>query len=231
MRTPATLLLLILASAGWLPAGTITGTVKAKGAEPTAGSGAGDAYASRRYKFVDRLDYDQLGDFVVYIDQPTPGLTFTPPAQPAVIRQQDASFVPHVLPVLVGTTVEWPNLDEIYHNVFCMAETKPFDLGLYSRDQPPKDGRGRVVFDKPGQADVFCSIHTKMHCIVLVLTNPWFASADAKGRFTIRDVPAGTYQLKAWHERVPGQTREIVVPAEGEVRVEFELGITGLPKY
>lgn len=209
-----------------LPAGTITGTVKAQGTEPAPGSASGDAYGSRRYKFVDRLDYDQLRDFVVYVDKPFPAGAFTPPAQAAVVRQKDASFVPHVLPILVGTTVEWPNMDEIYHNVFCMAETKPFDLGLYSSDQPAK----RVVFDKPGQADVFCSIHTKMHAIVLVLTNPWFALADAKGRFTIRDVPAGTYQLRAWHERVPGQTKEIHVPAEGEVQVDFVLGMANLPK-
>ncbi len=227
MRTFATLLLLILSPSGWLNAGTITGTVRAQGTEAATGNTAGDAYASRRYKFIERLDYDQLRDFVVYIDQPVPGATFTPPAQPAVIRQKDASFVPHVLPVLVGTTVEWPNMDEIYHNVFCMAETKQFDLGLYSSDQPPK----RVVFDKPGQADVFCAIHTKMHCIVLVLTNPWFAAVDDKGRFTIRDVPAGTYHLRAWHERVPGQTKEIIVPAEGEVQVDFILGLGGLPKY
>ncbi|HWA26389.1 MAG TPA: carboxypeptidase regulatory-like domain-containing protein [Lacunisphaera sp.] len=209
-----------------LPAGTITGTVRAQGAEPAAGGASGDAYGSRRYKFVDRLDYDQLRDFVVYVDQTFPAGTFPVPTQAAVIRQKDASFVPHVLPILVGTTVEWPNMDEIYHNVFCMAETKPFDLGLYSSDQPAK----RVVFDKAGQADVFCSIHTKMHCIVLVLTNPWFAQADAKGRFVIRDVPAGTYQLRAWHERVPGQTKEITVPAEGEVQVDFTLGMGNLPK-
>jgi plastocyanin len=209
-----------------LPAGTITGTVRAQGAESAAGGTGGDAYASRRYKFVERLDYDQLRDFVVYIDQVFPGGSFTPPAQPAVIRQKNASFVPHVLPILVGTTVEWPNMDEIYHNVFCMAETKPFDLGLYSSDQPPK----HVVFDKPGQADVFCSIHTKMHCIVLVLTNPWFAVVDDKGRFTIRNVPAGTYPLHAWHERVPGQTKQITVPAEGEVSADFVLGPGNLPK-
>lgn len=227
MRIPTVTLLLGLMLTSPLPGGTITGTVQAKGPEPAAGGSAGDAYASRRYKFTERLDYGQLRDFVVYIDQAFPGATFAPPAATAVIRQKDASFVPHVLPVLVGTTVEWPNLDEIYHNVFCMAETKPFDLGLYSRDQPAK----RVVFDKPGQADVFCSIHTKMHCIVLVLTNPWFATVDGKGRFTIRDVPAGTYQVRAWHERVPGQVKEIVVPAEGEVRADFMLGPGNLPKY
>jgi len=210
-----------------LPAGTITGTVHAQSAEPAATGGGGGAYASRRYKFVERVDYEQLRDFVVYIDQAFPGASFAPPEKPAVIQQKDAKFVPHVLPVLLGTTVEWPNLDDIYHNVFCMAETKPFDLGLYDSEQPPK----RVVFDKPGQADVFCSIHTKMHCIVLVLTNPYFVLADEKGRFTLPNVPAGTYQVRAWHERVPGQTITVTVPAEGEVEANFTLGLATLPKY
>lgn len=208
-------------------AGTITGVVRARSATPESGAAGGGAYDSRRYKYVERLDYERLRDFVVYIDQPFPGVTFTPPPQPASIRQKDAMFVPHVLPILVGTTVEWPNLDDIYHNVFCMADTKQFDLGLYNSDQPAK----RVVFDKPGQADVFCSIHTKMHCIVLVLTNPYFALADDKGRFTLHDVPAGTYQVRAWHERLPSQTREITVPADGEVQVDFTLGVGSLPKY
>jgi hypothetical protein len=226
MRNPSVLLLLGLLLPGLLRAGTITGTVRAQGAEPAAAGAGGDAYAGRRYKFVERLDYDQLRDFVVYIDQSFPGATFTPPAMPAIIRQKEASFVPHVLPILVGTTVEWPNMDEIYHNVFCMAETKPFNLGLYSSEQPAK----QIVFDKLGQADVFCSIHTKMHCIVLVLANPWFAVADDKGRYVIRNVPAGTYPLRAWHERVPPQTREITVPAEGEVTADFILGPGNLPK-
>jgi hypothetical protein len=208
-------------------AGTIVGTVKAQGAQSAAGGSGSGAYASRKYKFVERLDYDQLRDFVVYIDQVIPGATFTPPKDPAIVRQKDAMFVPHVLPVLVGTTVEWPNTDDIYHNVFCMAETKPFDLGLYNSETPPK----HIVFDKPGQADVFCSIHTKMHCIVLVLTNPYFALVDEKGRFTLPGVPAGTYQLRAWHERVPGQTQTVTVPADGEVTVDFTLGMSALPKY
>ena len=227
MKLFTLILLVALAGVTVAPAGTITGTVKARSAAEAAGGTGSGAYASRRYKFVERVDYDQLKDFVVYIDQPFPGITFNPPAEHAMIRQKDATFVPHVLPVLAGTTVEWPNLDDIYHNVFCMAEIKQFDLGLYSSDQPAK----HVVFDKPGQADVFCAIHTKMHCIVLVLTNPWFAVADDKGRFVIRNVPAGTYQVRAWHERVPGQTKEITVPADGEVAVEYTLGLAGLPKY
>lgn len=209
-------------------AGTIVGTVRAKGAPEAAEAGGGDSsYGSRRYKFVERIDYEQLRDFVVYIDQPMPGAPFTPPATPALVRQKDATFVPHVLPILVGTTVSWPNMDDIYHNVFSMSQTKPFDLQLYNSDQPAKS----VVFDKPGQVDVFCAIHTKMHCIVLVLENPYFALADDKGRFVIRNVPAGTYKLRAWQERVPGQVKDVTVPAEGEVQVSFVLGLADLPKY
>jgi plastocyanin len=219
----------LLLALGIVPAiaGTITGTVLARGPEGAPANAGDGAYTSRRYKFVERLDYDALRDFVVNVDHSFPDRNFTVPAAPAVIQQKDASFVPHILPVLVGTTVEWPNLDDIYHNVFCMADTKQFDLGLYSSAQPPK----RVVFDKPGQADVFCSIHTKMHCIVLVFTNPWFGVTDDRGRFVLRNVPAGTYRLRAWHERLPAQTREVTVPAEGEVRVEFVLGPGSLPKY
>jgi plastocyanin len=213
--------------AGALCAGTITGTVHAQGAPEAADAGGNGAYASRRYKFVERIDYDQLRDFVVHIDSPVPTGQFPPPKEVAVIRQKDATFVPHVLPVLVGTTVEWPNMDDIYHNVFSMSQTKPFNLGLYSADQPPK----RVTFDRPGQVDVFCAIHTKMHAIILVLENPFFALTDEKGRYVIRHVPPGTYQLRAWHERVPGAVQTITVPVDGEVRADFVLGLGALPKY
>ena len=70
-----------------------------------------------------------------------------------------------------------------------------------------------------------------MHCIVLVLENPYFAVADARGRYTIANVPAGTYKLKAWHERLPSQTQTVTVTETGEVKTDFTLGITGLPQY
>jgi hypothetical protein len=69
-----------------------------------------------------------------------------------------------------------------------------------------------------------------MSCILLVLDNPYFASSHEKGHYKIADVPAGTYKLKAWHERLPAKVQEITVPAEGEVRVDFTLGINNLPK-
>jgi len=222
-----TLLVLWLAgnAAGCL-AGTIVGTVRALPPPGAPESAGGGAYDSRRYKFAERIDYEHLRDFVIYIDQPVAG---APPAAPrlaAVTTQRDANFDPHVLPIAVGTTVRWPNEDDIYHNVYSDSNVKQFDLNFYKKEKVPE-----VTFDQVGRVDVFCAIHTKMHCIVLVLPNPYFASADAKGRFVIKDVPAGTYKLRAWHERMPGQTKEVVVPAEGEVRVDFALGLGELPKY
>ncbi len=107
-----------------------------------------------------------------------------------------------------------------------MSEPKPFDLGIYKSKEVKK-----VIFDKPGRVDVFCSIHTKMNCIVLVLENPFFASADKNGNFRIDNVPAGTYPLKAWHERLPAQTKNVTVAGTGETLVEFVLSVSGLPKY
>src|SRR5262249_39755583 len=107
-----------------------------------------------------------------------------------------------------------------------MSEIKPFDLGLYKNNEVK-----RVTFDKPGRVDVFCSIHTKMSCIVLVLKNPYFASTDKNGNYKISNVPAGTYKLKAWQERLPGQEKDVTVPETGSITLDFLLTIAGLPKY
>jgi plastocyanin len=212
-------------------AGVIVGTVRAQGKEGAAEDLTAGKYDSRKFKFLERINYAEMRDFVVYIDESaTP-----PPAPPAQavqvvttkkILQRGAIFSPHVLPVVVGTTVEWPNHDEIFHNVFSISEARPFDLGLYKQPEVK-----RVVFDKPGRVDVFCSIHSAMNCIILVLPTSHFAAVDEKGRYTIRNVPAGAYKLKAWHERLPSQVKEVVVPETGEVKIEFTLGITNLPKY
>src|SRR5580698_4314677 len=141
------------------------------------------------------------------------------------VSQKKAMFTPHVLPVLKGTTVEWPNNDDIYHNVFSYSDPCPFDLGLYKSPDV-----GKVTFTNAGRVDVFCSIHSSMSCVVLVLENPYFASSNEKGDYVIPNVPAGTYKLKAWHERMPPQVREITVPESGDVKADFTLGIIGLPK-
>lgn len=223
---PRLLCAFLLAAGAGARAGTIVGTVRAQPPAPAAGEPAGGGnYQSHRYKFVEKIDYRELRDFVVSVaEAPRPASAV--PRTVAVTTQKDASFDPHVLPVCVGTTVRWPNEDDIFHNVYSSSEIKPFDLDYYKRERVPE-----VVFDRVGRVDVFCAIHTKMHCIILVLPNPYFALADEHGKFVIRDVPPGTYQLQAWHERLPGTTRAVVVPPEGEVRVDFVLGVRELPKY
>ncbi len=225
---------MILALAEMAGAGTITGTVRAVGKPGTAGDpNCGAAYKqSRALKFVEVKNYEEEHEFVVFIVGPVGGqpVRSNQPVQAVTTRkvsQRGASFSPHILPVLVGTTVEWPNFDDIFHNVFSMSESKPFDLDLYKGNPPEK----RVRFDKPGRVDVFCSIHSQMSCVVLVLENPYFALTDAKGRYTIPQVPPGTYKLKAWYERLPAQELEIVVPENGETRADFTLGVKNLPKY
>jgi len=213
----------LAAASGGTISGTIRGVPPAGAPEPAGGG----AYESRRYKYVERIDYDSLRDFVVYIDQPMGDVTLPAAGLQSVkTTQKDANFEPHVLPIVVGTTVRWPNEDDIFHNVFSTSEGNEFDLGYYKKERVPE-----MVFTKVGKVDVFCAIHTKMHCIILVLPNPFFAAADEKGRFVIRNVPAGTYRLKGWHERLPARVVEVVVPAEGEVRVDFELGLGGLPRH
>jgi plastocyanin len=231
MRPSAIILATALIPLCVATAGTISGTVRAQGKDGTGDAAGGGKYDSRKFKFAERIDYAELRDFVVYIDGPL-GTNVVPPEKPVQvlttrkINQKGAMFSPHVLPVVVGATVEWPNQDEILHNVFSISDTKPFDLGLYKHPEVK-----RITFDKPGRVDAFCSIHKAMHCVILVVETPYFATTDDKGRYVIPNVPPGTYRLKAWHERLPSQSREVTVAADGDLRMDFVLGITNLPKY
>jgi plastocyanin len=222
-----------LASLSSISAGTITGIVKAQGKQGAEESAAGGKYSSRQFKFAERVNYGEMHDFVVYIDGPVHTNVAAPDkplqivtSRPSSVSQRGAMFEPHVLPVMKGTQVQFPNNDEIYHNVFSFSEPKQFDLGLYKKDDPVES----VQFDKTGRVDVFCSIHSRMNCIVLVLDNPYFASTDKHGHYSIQNVTPGTYKLKAWHERLPALTKEIIVLETGETNVDFTLGILNLPK-
>jgi len=216
-------LLLLQAAAG----GTISGIVRAKGKDAAGDASGGGNYDSKSLKFAQRINYDDMRDFVVYIKGPVAGAPA--PIKIEQVRQKDATFIPHVLPVVVGTVVEWPNEDNIYHNVFSKSDANPFDLDLYKKGDPPKKS---PPFTKPGEVDVFCSIHARMSCVILILENPYFAKADGKGRYTITNVPPGRYTLAAWQERLPNDTKEIIVPETGDLSgIDFTLGIKNLPKY
>ena len=133
--------------------------------------------------------------------------------------QKNETFVPHVLAIVAGTTVDFPNSDRTYHNVFSLSRTKSFDLGRYAA------GRSKSVrFDRPGIVRVFCEIHSHMSAFILVFAHRYFAVTDDEGRFRLNNVPPGTYTLVAWNETVPQTTRRIVVPdSRGDVEVNFVL--------
>jgi plastocyanin len=111
------------------------------------------------------------------------------------VAQKDLTFVPALLPIQAGTKVEFPNLDDTYHNIFSYSPTKRFDLGRYRPDERPIPS---VVFDQPGLVTLRCDIHDHMRGLILVLGTPYFVMTDATGRFRLDKLPAGQYTLKAW---------------------------------
>jgi plastocyanin len=135
-----------------------------------------------------------------------------------VLDQRDERFVPHVLAVTTGTVVDFPNSDRIFHNVFSLSKTRPFDLGRYAA------GRSKAVtFDRPGIVRVFCDIHSHMNAFILVFNHPFFALTDMDGRYRIDNVPPGTYNLVAWNEGVSSGPLAVVVPEGGEAELDFAL--------
>jgi plastocyanin len=153
---------------------------------------------------------------VVYLD-PAPRAAFDTrdEARPRM-DQRDETFVPHVLPIVVGTTVDFPNNDHTYHNVFSLSKTKTFDLGRYAV------GRSKSVrFDRPGIVRVFCDIHSHMSAFIIVFAHRYFALADIDGAYRLESVPPGTYTVVAWNESAPLESRRVVVPDAGAKSSEF----------
>jgi len=125
------------------------------------------------------------------------------------LNQSQMVFRPLVLPVIVGTTVDFPNNDNLFHNVFSYSQPREFDLGRY-----PKGNVRSVRFDKPGTVKVYCDIHSYMFATILVLENPYFAIPDDEGNFEIRNIPEGTYEFIFWYGRKRLETRRISVKTD-----------------
>jgi plastocyanin len=140
------------------------------------------------------------------------------PVGRARLRQVNEAFVPHLLAVTVGSTVDFPNDDKTYHNVFSLSKPKRFDLGRYAAGKSKA-----VVFDKPGIVRVFCDIHSHMNAFVLVFDHRYFAVTDAEGRYRIDQVPPGSYQVTAWYEGIAQQTRRVTISAGAAADLDFSL--------
>ena len=158
----------------------------------------------------DRKPYTLSEKAVIYLEsEESRKQEYPVPTVHRVLEQKGLKFHPEVLPVLVGTTVDFPNGDNLFHNVFSYSQTKEFDLGRY----PIRDSRS-VVFDRPGVVRVYCDIHSQMNAIILVLENPLFVSPDNDGNFRIVDVPEGRYLMCVWYGRDVILRRSIVIRAE-----------------
>jgi plastocyanin len=181
-------LLAILALGVPSGAGEITGTYKA---------------ANKRFR----------ENAVVYVAK-AEGSFPAPPKRP-VMDQKNLTFIPHVLPVVVGTTVDFLNSDSVRHNVF--SPDYPYNLGTWPQGQTKSQ-----VFAKEGVFTQLCNVHPEMEAFVVVVQNPYFAVTDGEGAYTIKGVPAGKYTLKLWQEKLKKQlTKEVTVPESGKVTVDF----------
>ena len=182
----------IFSSARMANAGEITGTIEVLG-------GKGVEYV------------------LIYIEK-ADGRSFPPLAKNPVIDQIRMTFVPHVLPVLAGSTVAFPNSDSTRHNVFSPSKTKKFNLGTY-----PAGITKKVTFEKTGVVSLLCNVHPEMSAFILVVQNPYYAMVDKQGKYKISDVPPGDYTLAVWHPKLKSKNSKITIQQEGSVTVDFFL--------
>jgi len=184
----------IIAMSQSVHAGTIKGKVKAHGAANS-------------------------GNAVVYIDK-IPGKTFPAPKAHAKMDQRKMQFIPHVLPVLAGTTVDFLNSDDVLHNVYSPDKCDgKFNLGSW-----PKGNTKSMTFSNPGCfATLLCNVHPEMQGTVVVLETPYAAVTSSDGSYTIKGVPAGTYTLKIWHEKLKGASQQVTVTESGDVEADFDI--------
>jgi plastocyanin len=152
---------------------------------------------------------------VVYLEG-----SFAKPATLPVkqIAQKNLAFEPALLPVQTGTRVEFPNLDDTYHNIFSYSPAKRFDLGRYRPEERPIPSE---IFEVPGLVTLRCDIHEHMRGLILVLNTPYFATTDTSGRFRLSGLPAGHYTLKAWLDSRTTRAQEVDLKTGGVVHIDF----------
>jgi len=152
---------------------------------------------------------------VVYLDGAFPRPASVPVKE---VAQKDLTFIPALLPIRVGTRVEFPNLDDTYHNIFSYSPAKRFDLGRYRAEERPIPAE---VFDKPGLVTLRCDIHEHMRGLILVLSTSHFVMTDTVGRFRLSGLPAGRYTLKAWIDSRTTREKPVELKDGQTLHVDF----------
>jgi plastocyanin len=152
-----------------------------------------------------------IAQAVVFVQALPAGTPLPGPSQPAVMDQIHKTFIPAVLPITVGSTVHFPNHDQIHHHVYSFSRTKSFELPLYKGEEAPP-----ILFDKAGVVKIGCNIHDWMAAVILVVPTPFYAVTNEAGEFTLSGLPAGTYPLVCWHELSQTKVDETLQPIQVE---------------
>ncbi len=145
-----------------------------------------------------------------------------PPRPPmsVVLNQQGARFDPEMVVVPTGSTVQFPNLDPIFHNVFSLSKARKFDLGYY-----PEGQSRSVKFNDAGVVQVYCHIHANMYAAIVVTDSPWYTKPGADGSFSFSNVPSGRYRLTIWHKIAGYRKQDLVVPETGSVDINVSVPV------
>ncbi len=164
---------------------------------------------------------NEFDHMVVILETGKDGPKLRPkPAVTETLNQQGARFEPDLIVVPIGSTVDFPNSDPIFHNVFSLSKAQPFDLGYYPQ------GQSRTVkFNNPGVVQVYCHIHANMYAAIVVTASPWFQKPSADGEFSFSNVPAGRYRLTAWHKIAGLHKVDVEVPETGSVDVTIRVPV------
>jgi plastocyanin len=160
----------------------------------------------------------EINNVVVYLKDAT--FHGALPTTRTQIRQISESFSPRVSVITRGSTIEFPNTDPIFHNVFSLSGAATFDLGRF----PQGSSRSRV-FNKAGLVKVYCHLHSHMSATILVLDHPYFTVPEPDGTFTLSDIPAGRHTLAAWHERVGERTAAIDIESGRVAQADLSLPV------
>jgi plastocyanin len=171
------------------------------------------------------LRAEEAAEVVVYFRPAAPS-PVKPPAAPYEMSTQRKQFVPRILPVVVGSTVRFPNQDPILHNAFSTSKDNAFDVGLYGQGEEQT-----VTFTHAGYVRVYCNVHHSMVGHILVLDTPYFTRPGADGRFRLADLPAGRGDLVIWHDRATPWHAEAVPGEIGPVDVTLDLNQRRVPPH